>query len=64
MIQRKEVRDLKKGDKLSSGAVVTTEAYMSLLVPPGKMFIGIQYPGKEPKIYTWCKYTKIGVITE
>lgn len=62
----KETRFLSKGDKLTSGAVVTCSPWSDSKTPSGKIHVGIQYPGEPEGGYkrTWGKYTKIGVITE
>lgn len=64
-METKEARFLRKGEKLSSGAVVTSDPWQDTTTPKGKVYINIQYPKEKEGGYTrtWGKYTKIGVIS-
>lgn len=62
---KKQVQYLRKGDKISSGAIVTSDPWIDTTTPSGKMFINIKYP-KDPEngyTRTWGKYTEIGIVS-
>lgn len=61
-MKKVQVKDLRKGDVLSSGAVITSNPVELVHTPKGKVTIGVRYP-KESQAYarTWGKYTEVTV---
>lgn len=55
-----QVRDLKKGDKLSSGARVLAEPTVGLTTPAGRCEVFVEYADRN-KMQTWNKYTTVTV---
>lgn len=55
----KQAQNLKVGDKLATGEIVTTEPYRGLKTPSGKVDLGVNNFRK-----TWNARTLITIITE
>lgn len=56
------VKDLKKGNKLTSGALVITAPSAGINTPSGKVDIEIEYPNGQTKFQTWNKKTIVSII--
>lgn len=52
---------LKKGDKLSSGAMVVTAPTSGISTPSGKVDIEIEYPNGKTKWQIWGKNTEVSI---
>lgn len=57
-----QVKDLKKGDELSSGTKIISDPVIGLKTPKGQMETIVKYPTKEfNTVVTWGKYTTVVV---
>jgi len=56
-----QVRDLRKGDQLSSGQTILEDPSAISSTPAGYMDIKVQYPNKKERWQIWNKSTKVSI---
>ena len=56
-----QVKDLRAGDVLSSGAKLLAEPCVGIKTPSGKVEIFVLYPNKKSAWQKWNKSTKVTI---
>lgn len=57
-----QVKDLRAGDVLTSGAVITDGPFSTSSLPTKLVKIGVLYPNGRREMQNWNKYTTVTVI--
>lgn len=57
-----QVKDLRKGDVLSSGAIMLSDPLVGIWTPKDKYEINVRYPDGKEKKQLWGRYTTVTVL--
>ena len=60
-MEQRKVKNLKKGDKLTSGILIVSNPVAGLYTPKGKVEIGVEYPNGNTKVQIWNKETIVNI---
>lgn len=57
-----QVRDLRKGDQLSSGTIILEGPTSGFTTAKGHTNLYVQYPNKKTNVVEWGKFTTVTIL--